>query len=398
MSSVASSVQGEPQRHFFLSAAEPSADRYAAAVIRALSGRSPGMRFTGVAGPAMQAEGCRALANLADRAAMLTGVVGLLRTGYRILKDVDRCFAVDRPDAVILVDSPTLHLPMARIARRHHIPVIYYVAPQLWAWAAWRIGRVRRRVNRLAVILPFEEAYFRARGVNAEYVGHPLFEVLRERAPDPEEVAGLRRLGDPILGLMPGSRAHVVSEVLPGQIEVVERLLSRGFSGISALVSAATPSTTPIVERLIAESRIADRLHIRRGDSDALIAASDLVLTASGTSTLHIAHYRKPMIVMYQASWLFYHAVGRWLVRTPRLSLPNIIAGRDIVPEFMPYYHSTAPIAEAASRILTDASTRERMIAEIEILAAGLNGSGVAQRVADMALEELRKADSKDIA
>lgn len=355
------------------------------------------MRFTGVAGPAMQAEGCRALANLADRAAMLTGVLGLLRTGYRILKDVDRCFAVDRPDAVILVDSPTLHLPMARIARRHHLPVIYYVAPQLWAWAAWRIGRVRRRVNRLAVILPFEEAYFRSRGVNAEYVGHPLFEVLRERMPDPEEVAGLRRLGDPILGLMPGSRAHVVSEVLPGQIEVVERLLSNGFSGISALVSAATPSTTPIVERLVAESRIADRLYIRRGDSDALIAASDLVLTTSGTSTLHIAHYRKPMIVMYQASRLFYHAVGRWLVRTPRLSLPNIIAGRDIVPEFMPYYRSTAPIAEAASRILTDASTRERMIAEIEILTAGLNGSGVAQRVADMALEELRKADSKDI-
>ncbi|MCG3129664.1 MAG: Lipid-A-disaccharide synthase [Phycisphaerae bacterium] len=328
---------------------------------------------------------------------MLTGVVGLLRRGYRILKDVDRCFAVDRPDAVILVDSPTLHLPMARIARRHNIPVIYYVAPQLWAWGSWRIGRVRRRVNRLAVILPFEEAYFRARGVNAEYVGHPLFEALRERVPDPEEVAGLRRLGSPVIGLMPGSRAHVVSEVLPGQIEVVERLMSGGFSGISALVSVATPSTAPIVERLVAGSRIAGRMHIRRGDSDALITASDLVLTASGTSTLHIAHYRKPMIVMYQASRLFYHAVGRWLVRTPRLSLPNIIAGRDMVPEFMPYYGSTAPIAEAASRILSDASTRGRMIADLDALAAGLDSDGVAGRVAGMALEELRKAEPRTV-
>src|SRR5690606_291900 len=136
-------------------------------LMKRIRSMAPQTRFFGVCGPKLKAAGCEALDDLTERSAMLLGAVGLAGHAWRLIRRIRREFAADPPDVAILVDSPALHLPMAKAIRQAGVPILYYIAPQLWAWAPWRIGRVRRRVDHLAVILPFEEAYFRQRGVEA---------------------------------------------------------------------------------------------------------------------------------------------------------------------------------------------------------------------------------------
>lgn len=331
----------------------------------------------------MREAGCEAIADLTRKAGMLTGVFGLLGTGLRLLRSVDRLLAERRITAAVVIDSPTLHLPMSRIIRRRSVPLLYYVAPQMWAWGAWRIGKLRRRASRVAVILPFEEEFFRARGVEAEFVGHPLFEELAAHPPDPAQVARLRTVGQPLIALLPGSRKHVVSEVLPGQLEVAAGIQDR-FPQAGFALSVAGEPVAAIVREAVARGPSGLRITCVEGAPGAVIGAADLVLVASGTTTLEVAHHRKPMIVMYNASRVFYHLLGRWLLTTPHLSLPNILAGRRIVPEFMPFYRSTKPIFESSIGILEDAGERSRMSGALGKLADRLSGSGASARVAGM--------------
>ncbi|MCC7293190.1 MAG: lipid-A-disaccharide synthase [Phycisphaerales bacterium] len=373
----------KPEPTYFISTAEPSADLYGAALIREVRTLQPRARFIGVAGPKMQQAGCEAIADLTQKAGMLTGVLGLLGTGLRLLRSVDRLLAGQHITAAAVIDSPTLHLPMGRIIRRRGVPLLYYVAPQMWAWGGWRIGKLRRRATRVAVILPFEEEFFRTRGVEAEFVGHPLFEELAAHPPDPAEAARLRTLGDPLVALLPGSRRHVVSEVLPGQLEVAAGIQAR-FPQAGFAISVAGAPVAAAVREALARGPSGLRVKCVEGAPGAGISAADLVLVASGTTTLEVAHHRKPMLVMYNASRVFYHLVGRWLLTTPYLSLPNILAGRQLVPEFMPYYSSTRPIAERAVAILGDAGERSRMSVALGNLADRMSGGGASARVARM--------------
>ncbi len=334
----------------------------------------------------MREAGCEAIADLTSQAGMLTGVVGLLGTGLRLLRSVDRLLAERRITAAVVIDSPTLHLPMSRIIRRRGVPSLYYVAPQMWAWGGWRVGKLRRRATRVAVILPFEEEFFRARGVEAEFVGHPLFEELAAHPADSAEINRLRTVGQPLIALLPGSRKHVVSEVLPGQLEVAAGILER-FPQAGFALSVASASVAATVRDVLARGPSGLRLSCVEGGPGAAISAADLVLVASGTTTLEVAYHRKPMIVMYNASRVFYHLLGRWLLTTPHLSLPNILAGKRVVPEFMPYYASTKPIIERAIGILGDADERSRMTLALGQLTDRLSGQGASARVAQMLVE-----------
>ena len=204
----------------FISAAEPSADLHAASLIHAARRQDPSVRFFGVAGPLMQDAGCEAVFDMTSHAAMAAGMFKAIPRALAMLRTSKAALRDRKPDLCVVIDSPILHLKTTRYARRAGVPVLYYIAPQLWAWGAGRINKVRRTVDRLAVIFPFEETYFRERGVPAEYVGHPLFDSLTAREIDEQRVTELKKLGKPLLAILPGSRSHVVQEVFPGQLEV----------------------------------------------------------------------------------------------------------------------------------------------------------------------------------
>ena len=381
---TASSVRHAPTRRVFISAAEPSADAHGAALIRATRRLDPTAEFVGVCGPAMRDAGCECIFDMSAHASMLLGAFRNVVRGARMLTLCENTLRGSHFDACVVLDSPTLHLPLAARAHAAGVPVLYYIAPQLWAWGEWRVHKLRNNTDRVACILPFEESYFRRQGVEADFVGHPLAERLMDQPPDPETIVRLRGQGAPVIGLLPGSRHHVVSEVLSGQLETARRIANR-MPGASFIVSEANERVAPVVRSAAKESGLPLRIH-SSGASD-VIAASDLLLVASGTTALEVAFHLKPMVVMYNASRLFYHLVGRWLIRTEHLSLPNILAGRRIVPEFMPYFDSTAPIAEAALGLLQDESIRRTMIAELDRVVAPLRDRRASEATAKMLMD-----------
>lgn len=403
-----------------MSGVEPSADRHAAEVIREIGRVCPEASFFGVAGPRMRAAGCEVIEDWTRQAAMLVGAVRLAGRAWRLIRRVRRELRERAADLAILVDSPALHLPMARQVRAAGCPVMYYIAPQLWAWAPWRIGRVRRRVDRLAAILPFEEGYFRQRGVDARFVGHPLVEQVYARPADAEAVAAYRAMGEPVVACLPGSRDHVVREVLPGQIEVARAIAAR-FPRAVFLFSAASEAAAALIREAVRGEAFRqavlgpapspgdsgggpDMRAALRADppgeavaardvedvNAAMLGAADLALCASGTATLEVALRGVPMVVMYNGSKWGYRLVGRWLIRTPHLSLVNILAGRRVVPEFMPYYTATAPIAAEAIDLLTNEHRRATIRAELEAVARSLGERGAAAGAAAMAMDMIQ--------
>lgn len=371
-------------RLVFISAAEPSADEHAADLIRAVQATDPHIRFLGIAGPKMVAAGCTSIYDLTRHAAMLLSALGNVTRGVAALNAADQCFRRFGFSAAVLLDSPMLHLPLASKARAAGIPVLYYLAPQLWAWGAYRIYKVRHRVDRLAVILPFEEKYFRDQGVDARFVGHPLAERLAASRIDETAVADLRRRGQPLVALLPGSRLHVIESVLPGQLEVAQGIAVR-FPRTAFVISAADSQSAETVHAFAARSPVSTHVHTGRYDN--LLRAADLVLVASGTAALEVAFHARPMIVMYNASPFFYHLVGRWMLNTPFLSLPNIIAQREIVPEFMPYYRSTAPIVDSAIHLLESESARRDMTDSLRAVLEPLRTRQASQGTARMLLD-----------
>lgn len=373
----------------FISAAEPSGDAHGAALIRAAIRLSPEMRFVGVAGPQMVEAGCEAVFDMSRHSGMLLGAIKVAGRAIAMLRTADNYLRRYSFSAAVLIDSPTLHLPLAGRAQSAGVPVLYYIAPQMWAWGAYRIHKLRNRTDRVAVILPFEERYFRDQGVDAHYVGHPLADRLAETPVDRDTVNRLRRGGSPVVALLPGSRRHVVEEVLRGQLEVGERI-SEAFPNVKLIVSVANEQVKPFLDENLSKLHTATETFF--GAPGPLIAAADLVLVASGTSALEVAFHNKPMVVMYNASRLFYQLIGRWMIRTRHLSLPNILAGREIVPEFMPYYRSTAPIAERAIELLSSAEARNRMIEDLSAVVEPMRETHASHRTAELLLDLIRQS------
>ncbi len=384
---TASQPQKTGKPLIFISAAEPSADLHGASLIRAALAVCPSARFVGVAGPHMVAAGCDRIFDMTPHSAMLTGVVGAIGRAIAMLTTSQRHLRRYPFDAAVVIDSPMLHLPLAARAQAVGVPVLYYIAPQMWAWGAYRIHKLRDRVERLAVILPFEERYFRDQGVNATYVGHPSAEGFERTTIDRGIVREIRSAGEPFVALLPGSRRHVAKEVLPGQLEVAQAIAT-AIPGAAFGVSVANPQVSRLIEGLLRSTRLTIRPYPRHLPE--LIQAADVVLVASGTTTLEVALHRRPMIVMYNASRVFYHLMGRWMIRTPQMSLPNILAGREIVPEFMPYYRSTRPIADRAIELLRSERARDKMIEELSAVVEPLRGGRASERTADLLLDMIR--------
>ncbi len=379
----------------FLSAAEASGDRLAAGLIRQVKDLIPGARFTGAAGPEMKGEDCESIIDLTETATMLGGVFGKIFYYRRVIRKLRSAIRDIRPDVVVPVDSPALNWHIAAEATSLGIPVVHYVAPQVWAWAAWRIRKLRRLTDHVACLLPFEERYFRERGVPATFVGHPLSDRVRNsftenRFPALDE-AWID--GSWHIALLPGSRAGEIAAIAPALSKVADALTA-GRPGTRCVFAAADDISA---ERITGATG-RDDLQIAVGEVETVLARSHFAVVASGTASLQVASHGVPMIVVYNIPlWqkVAWHTVVKRLVRTRYLSLVNILAGRGVVPELMPYFSSPRQIVALAERLLNDYgwlyATRKKLID----LASSLRSPGgtAAENTAHIIVDRIGRGD-----
>ncbi len=371
-------VVEEVARKIFISAAEASADAHAAKLLRQLREELGNVQSEGLGGEAMAAAGCKLLENLVDRSAMLTHAVGQVFFYRKLLRRVKQHFAENPPDVVVAVDSPAWNFHVALAAKKVGIPVLYYIAPQLWAWGAWRIGKLQSRVDKVACILPFEETWFRERGVEAQYVGHPLFDD-EQHIPPPGPWAETGK-GFPTVALLPGSRKHEIQQLWKPMQEIGKHI-QKQFPKARFLTAVSSEPNEILLRRNLEESLGID---IRRTSVEAATRYADLALVASGTATLEVAAQHCPMIILYHVPWLQWQLVGRWLVKTPYLSLVNILAERELAPEFMPFGGRVREVTAKALSLLQNEEQRQEMRNALQELVTPILKPGAAVQTAKL--------------
>jgi lipid-A-disaccharide synthase len=377
------------RRSALILAGEPSGDRVAGQLARELRALDPDLHLAAVGGPSLRAAGAEILQDIDELSAMgFVEVVRHLPRLRRLERRLRDFLAAERPSVVVPVDYPGFNLRIAAHAKRLGIPVIYYVGPQIWAWGAGRLPRIARAVDRMLVVLPFEEEIYRRAGVAVEFVGHPLLERL-EGAPGREAARIALGLPDraPVLGLVPGSRSQEVRRILPVMLATARRLRSR-FPDLETVVSVATSVRAEEYARAGVED---DGGAVRRmgGGAERILAAADVLLVTSGTATLEAAVMGTPLAVLYRTSTLTW-VLGRILVRIPRISLVNIVAGEDLVPEFLQGRARPRAIAAWAEEVLADPQRRRSLAERLRGLRSRLGGVGASRRAAEIIIGEAR--------
>lgn len=374
-----------------ISAGEASGDLYAASLAAALERRLPGAEFFGCAGPRMRSAGVEAVVDMSSLAVVgLAEVVSHIPRIYSEFRKLARAAVRERPELAILVDSPDFHLRLAPRLRRAGIPVVYLVAPQAWAWRRGRVHTLKRNVSRLLCIFPFEEPFFRAEGVPAVYIGHPLAELVRPRS-GREEFR--RRHGlppdRPLVVLLPGSRPGEVARHLPELTGAVRRILE---SREASFLLAAPPGFSAAAGRGYLSERLAGApVGIVEGETWDAVAAADVALAASGTVTIETALLGTPMVVYYRVSWATWW-LGRPLVRVPFYSMVNLVAGSKIVPELIQSGMTAERLAAETLALLEEPAARERMRRDLAEVALRLRSvCDPMERAADEVLDVLQR-------
>jgi lipid-A-disaccharide synthase len=285
------------------------------------------------------------------------------------------------------VDSPAANFPICKIAQRLNRTVVHLVAPQLWAWGPWRIRKLRRCTDLVLCLLPFEETFFEKRGVPARFIGHPLFdETLDPHALD--DAAAQFPRGRHKLAILPGSRPAELRRNFPVMLAAF-RELKKEMPGLVGVVGATTET---VREQLYETAKMLGGwpagLDIEVAKTDAIVRWCDTSMVVSGTVTLQITKQRKPMVIMYKTNKLMYNLVGRLLITTPFFGLPNLIAGREVVPELIPYFKGHQRLVDAMRPVMTDDSVRAQQEKDLDEVAGKFDGLRASTEAAD-AIEEM---------
>jgi lipid-A-disaccharide synthase len=316
----------------FVSAGEPSGDLHGASLIRALRQLQPNLAVSGLGGERMEEAGCPLLYPLADHPVIgLTAAAASVPLVWRVLKLADRHFTEQRPDVVVVIDNPGFHWWLARAARKHGIPVVYFVAPQLWAWGSWRVAKMRRLVDRVLCVLPFEQAWYEARRVAARYIGHPYFDELRAQRLDPAFLAEQRAKPGPIVALLPGSRRQELENNPPSLLRAAE-IIHRRRPDVRFLVACLKEEHRRRVEGLLQRSTLPIEVHA--GRTPEIIELSHSTISVSGSVGLELLYRGKPSVVTFRVAKLGM-VLAFTLKRVPFISLVNLLAGRELFPEFL---------------------------------------------------------------
>ncbi|MDL1962239.1 MAG: lipid-A-disaccharide synthase [Deltaproteobacteria bacterium] len=374
----------------FVIAGEASGDLHGSNLIHALKSRLPQAKFVGIGGPKMEEAGLELLFPSSDLAVVgVVEVIGHIRPILKAFGHTTAWLRKERPDLLILIDYPEFNLQVASRAKKLGIPIFYYISPQVWAWRQGRVKKLRRLVDRMAVILPFEEAFFRSHGMEVSFVGHPLLDVVKAGVSKTEfcREAGLNP-EKPIVGLVPGSRKDEISRLFPVMAGAAERIFQdrQDVQFVVPLAPSLDPGILESFNHQITKSPNHPIIRVVKGQTYDAIGASDLILAASGTVTLEAAILGTPMVVTYKVSPVTCF-LGRCLIKVPFASLVNLVAGRRVVTEIIQRDVTPERLSQEALSLLRDDAGRENMIKDLKEVKNALGGSGAAEKAADLAME-----------
>ncbi|MEZ6049835.1 MAG: lipid-A-disaccharide synthase [Planctomycetaceae bacterium] len=377
--------------HLFFSVGEPSGDEHAAEVIEEILSRHPETRISGFGGPCMAQTACEQLYPLANHAVM--GVFRVLPLLLMYIKQIRRAglwFQNERPDAVVLVDCPGFNWWVARQAKKHGIPVYYYLPPQLWAWAPWRIRKVRKYVDHILSALSFEVEWYRQRGVEVDFVGHPFFAEVARHPLDQEVLSSLQNDEHRVIGVLPGSRTQEVKRNFPVMLKVLSRVHAK-HPDVQFPVACYRWEHVELCRSLLAKNHRHLPIELHLNNTSEIIDAADCCLMVSGSVSLELLARTTPAVVLYRSSWLL-ASVARFLIICRYMTLVNLLAGREMMPEF-PFVTHTSRYVTQMSQILdnwlsseADRQTAVRELAELRSAVAQPDGI---ERTADFLLSRV---------
>ncbi len=390
-------------------AGEASGDYHGARLVRAIQALDPTLFFCGIGGDGLRNAGVRIVVDAHDLS--VVGITEVFAKLPDLLRGMGRAKALLRslrPDLLILIDFPDFNLHLAATAKRLGVPVLYYISPQIWAWRPGRVKTIGRRVDHMAVILPFEEKFYRRHGIPATYVGHPLLDHRPlPPAPSPEKRGGDHAHSFPLgeggpggggrirIGLLPGSRDREVARHLPLMLAAADEILA-SRPDVDFCVSLA-PSVRAAHVRAIMADHDGPSPRLAPGGAVEAFRQCDLVIAVSGTVTLEAALHGIPMVILYRVSPLSYW-LGRSMIRVKHISLVNLISGRAVVPELIQRQATPRRIADATLALIDHPQRFHRLkneLANIRHRIASAGGTGAADRVARIAVDMLRgKTDS----
>lgn len=383
-------------------AGEPSGDAHAASLVAALCEEAPGAQFEffGATGPEMRARGVESVVRSDELAIMgIAEVARVFSRFWRAYAELKRAALERRPDAVVLVDWPEFNLRLARALHRKGLPVIYYISPQLWAWRAYRVRSIRRDVDLLLAILPFEPEWYEERGVkHVEFVGHPLVGQVKSEMTRAEffarhDLAPAR----PLISLLPGSRHKELERMLPPMLDAACVIASERRDAQFALVIAPSrkiEEAAPHIEAARKRNALFPAtLRVIQHETREALAASNAAAVCSGTATLEAALLQTPLVIVYKESFINWHTLGR-LITAEHFGLVNLIAGRRIVTELMQNDLSGKQLAAELLSLLEPECNRA-VRASLAEIAAQLGAGGASKRAAELILQFLREPKSQ---
>ncbi|MFP4147561.1 MAG: lipid-A-disaccharide synthase [Halorhodospira sp.] len=376
------------ERRVAILAGELSGDVLGAGLMRELRARDPEIAFEGVGGPAMAAEGLESLVPM-ERLSLM-GVTEILRHLPGLLRlraELAQRWLRYPPACLVGVDLPDFNLPLEHRLRAAGVTTCHYVSPTVWAWRAGRVKGIRRSVDRMLTLYPFEQAFYAGSGVDAVCVGHPA----ADRFPlEPDTAAARARLGmapdATVVAVLPGSRRSELEQLLQPFLAAAALLIKRPDAP-ELVIPVAAPGLRGAIEAAVAQHGLTRRTHLLDGDVATAATAADVALTASGTATLEVMLAKRPMVVAYRLSPLSFYILRR-LVHAPWMSQPNLLAGEALVPEFLQAEASPERLAAAVAGWLDDAPARLRLVQRFRGLHQDL-ARGAEARAAEAVLEVL---------
>ncbi len=370
-------------------AGEASADNHAAALmcsLRELS-RDCGIQFIGRGGPQMRKIAGGQFKNWIDDAAVLGLWEVIRKYGYFREQFHETLIEIQesKPDAIVLIDYPGFNLRLARAVRKQSPgqKIVYYISPQVWAWNRGRIKKMARLLDLMLCIFPFEADLYNKSGLRAVFVGHPMIERLRAQKIDAERDRNL-------IGLFPGSRMREVRKIFPVMLESVPPLKKQNQGMRFEVAAVSEELAREMKEMLARHAQDQQGIQIKIGETAALMQRAFAGIVASGSATLEAAYFRLPFVLIYKVAWPTYLA-ARLVVRVKYLGMPNVLADREVVPEFIQHRARPDAIVKAMRRLLEDADARDRMISEFDTIVGKLGESAASDQAARAIIEELRR-------